>query len=153
MKFREIDFNEAKSCIRKHHYAPLNSGRFCYGIENDGAIVAAAVFVDHRSGINRIGEVIATAKDPKYTKLHMSHVLKCCYFALANSYDMLISYVETSRARGVTFQGAHWNYHGIGRLGDYSLPPEKTETGWHLYWKPLSKKVKSNLQNLTYPHE
>ena len=152
MKFREIDLKEAQSCIRKYHYGPLNNARICYGMELDGQIIAAAAFVDHRSEINRIGEVIATAKNPDYPKLHMSHILKHCCLRLKQHYDMLVSYADAARARGITFQGAHWNYHGIGPIGDYRLPPEKSETGWHLYWKPLSKKVKTELKNLPYPH-
>lgn len=164
--FRRITFEEAKECVAKWHNInrDLDEGKDCFGVERNGKLIAAAIFVDCRAKeAEQIGQLIATCKDPD-EKFQMSQLLKYCRQQLRKQYSLLLTYCDIRKSNGGQLKGDYWKYSGITK--NVSLEPSwemfldmltyNKVYGFHLYWVPLNKAGNSiacakGLESLPYP--
>ena len=154
--FREITLDEARPVIEKWHYAKsLGSGRFCFGAEWNGELIAVLVFVDSRGHYQRVSELMCTGKNPIYDTFYMSSLMRYARGKLTDYYDLLVTFCDTRIGTGVMFQGDRWRYDGIRAVGDHELK-RRDKNGWFTYWKPITEAGEDlarnlGLQSLSYP--
>ena len=155
-KLKEISFQDAATIIDKWHYSGKpNSGRFCFGAEWNGELIASTVFVDSRGNHQKVGDLMCSAKNPVYDTFQMSQLLSYCRKQLEPFYDLIVTFVDTKKGTGITYQGDHWRYDGIRMVGDYEFRTRAND-GWHTYWKPITEQgeeiaLNLKLQSLAYP--
>jgi len=110
----------------------LNRGKYYFGSFTD-ELIACAVFDDGNHQFPRIGEFMASARNPMINarQFQMSQLLSYCCRQLREHYDLLLTYCETNRT-GIVYQGSSWHYAGINKA--LNMP-----NGYHEYWKPLNR--------------
>jgi len=157
--FKSISIADAAKLIANYHYSKPTNGDHCFGILKDDELVAAAIFINSRSGQNNIGELVSMARNDIHSGFHMSQLISRAAKTLKEHYDILVTYCDSDKGIGTTFQGASWCYHGKIKGGDYRLQPEPiydASRGFHFYWRALTaagynRARQYGLKSLRYP--